>query len=124
MQTLFIEKLINIHTSRNTLVQNNICFWDYNLFNKSPEEVCTYLSILILFDKITLHVDDYQSFVSFSNWLKINYKGLYGWQKIRQVFIDKSSEISCNLVEQIRSLPLPSTFEIPSNWIIYAPISR
>lgn len=90
-------------------------------------KICEYFSVLLMFDKVQLILNNIRQFEDFCNFLKINYKGFYGWQKVREIFVDTfqpEDDHEKQIVQKIQSLSLPSTFEIPSNWIIYAPISR
>ena len=93
-----------------------------NLFTNHIKS-CIVLSLLLLFNTIELKIDNVDDFHDFDNWLKINYQGLYGWQKIRQIFLDNF--VPCNdfekeVVQKIKELELPSTFGIK----VYAPILR
>ncbi len=93
-----------------------------NLFTDHVKS-CIILSLLLLFNTIELKIDNVDDFYDFDNWLKINYHGLYGWQKIRQLFLDNF--VPCNdfekeVVQKIKELELPSTFGIK----VYAPILR
>ena len=89
--------------------------------------LCEYFSVLLMFDKVQLIINNIEHFEDFRNFLKINQKCLYGWQKIQQIFLNNfqpEDDFEKEIVQKIQSLSLPSTFEIPSNWTIYAPISR
>lgn len=89
--------------------------------------LCEYFSVLLMFDKVQLIISNIKQYEDFCNFLKINYKGFYGWQKVREIFVESfqpEDDFEKEVVQKIQSLSLPSTFEIPSNWIIYAPISR
>lgn len=126
MQTT-IKRLISYHNSNQNFITVDIT----RDVLEDVESTCVIFSILRLFKNVVknapdviIYLDDISTYDAILNWLKINYKGLYGWQKIQQVFLDNSSDFPSSLIEKVQSLSLPSTFEIPSNWIIYAPISR